>query len=156
MAKEKLKRIITLVTRAQARRGTRFSIKIHSTCKKCPFLNACIGKLREGLTYEVVNVRKISHICPLTKAEMVVVEVIEVPKTIALPSKMAMEGVILTYKPIQCNYYTCPYYEYCFPKGFRSREKIIIERIISSVKCPKRINLKLVSVRRLAAFEKLF
>jgi len=152
----RLKHLITLVTEAQAIEGNRFSIKIHNKCKKCKLYNVCIGKLREGLVYEVVKIRRITHECPLIKTKMVVVEVVEAPKLIGLTSKVLTRGLILSYKPIKCNERSCPNYKYCVPKGFKEGEKVVIENVIKrTLKCPKGLSIKLVAVRRLTAFEEL-
>lgn len=151
----KLKKIVTLITEAQAKVGTRFSVKKYDFCKRCKLFNICLKKLKEGVIYEVVNVRKVKHICPKMRVTMRVVEVVEAPKLIIIPAKNCYVGAIVTYNPINCNLKRCPYYNYCCNvKGLEKGEKIIIEKIVDKdIKCPLSKNLKLVWVRRLSAFE---
>lgn len=156
MSMRKLKRLVTLVTKAQAIKGSRFSIRVHRLCKKCKLYKACVGKLRSGLTYEIVKIRGVTHECPLVKSKMVVVEVVEAPKLVCLTSKVITKGLVLTYRSTRCREYNCPYYKYCAVEGFNDGEKIVVEEVLNKpVNCPKRLNVRLALVRRLAAFEEL-
>ncbi len=149
----RLKRIVTLITEAQAKVGTKFSVRIMPSCRKCKLFNICMGRLREGLVYEVVKVRRIKHKCPHTGATMVVVEVTEAPKLALLPSRHCYEGAIISYKPVKCTRVSCPYYRYCRVSGISSGEKVLIERVLDEkVVCPIGSELRFVLLRRLAAF----
>ena len=151
----RLRRIVALVTEAQASEGTRFSVRVHPLCRRCRLYRACVGKLREGLTYEVVRVRRVAHVCPLLRAKMVVVDVVEAPKVIALTSRVVAEGLVTTFRRPACSYRgQCAYREYCRAEGLEDGEKVVVERVLSRhVECPAGLGIKLASVRRLAAYE---
>jgi len=104
----------------------------------------------------VIRIRGIAHVCPLIKTKMVVVEVVETPKPVGLTSRIVAKGLVLTYRAIDCHKSTCPYYKYCVVEGLREGEKIVIEDVLNnSIKCPRGLNIRLVSARRLAAFEEV-
>ena len=142
------KYIVTLVGKGLARVGAKF---VHGraaeTCRKCNLYRVCIGNLEEGRVYEVVNVRDKKHYCQLVKDYVYVVDVKEADIEANIKSSMAIEGAIITFKPIECN--GCELSRFCNPVGLKDGDKCKILKIIEKVSCPKNIPLSKVLLRRI-------
>jgi len=150
----KPKRIITLTTETQAVKGSRFVVHVSSKCRTCRLYRICMGKLREGASYEIIGIRKIKHTCPILGSAMKVVEVIELPIKAALPTKKAYEGTIITFTPIPCpKNWRCRNATICKPKALAEGEKTIIEKVKEKIHCPGNLDLRLVLLRRLDSLE---
>jgi len=61
-----MKRIITLIDEAHARKGYEF-ISYHESdkCKECQLYNVCIKNLVSGRKYRIVDVRNFEHKCKI-------------------------------------------------------------------------------------------
>ena len=129
-------RIVTLVTEALAERGVSFRIKVHAACLTCRLRRICVDNLRPGFEYEVVEVRHMRHLCPLTRSKMVVVVVRPKPVKVALESRAAVEGLICSYTPIKCGERDCPHAEYCDSEALREGERVKVVRVIGRLDCP--------------------
>jgi len=125
----KLKKYVTLVTEKQAYIGHRYRVIISSFCKKCKLYRICVGNLKENIVYEVVNVRRKTHLCPYLGVKMKVVEVIERPTEIIVKENIAVEGVTVRYSPVRCKEKSCRYHKLCGHPGFSAGEKIRIIKV---------------------------
>ncbi|MCS7386970.1 MAG: UPF0179 family protein [archaeon GB-1867-005] len=134
-------RKITLLSEKCARIGYKF---IHEggaeECTNCSLRKVCIENLKVGRVYEVVGVRRKSHICPLHEERVVVVEVVEAAVEAAIEKRLAVEGVIIAYYPILCQE-TCAFKLLCQPQGLRDGDKVKIEKLLDEINCP--LNFKL-------------
>ncbi|RLF18704.1 MAG: hypothetical protein DRN06_00720 [Thermoprotei archaeon] len=132
-------RIITLVGEYQARVGYRFiNVEPPQTCRGCPLFQACVGRLEPGRMYEVVKVRDKRHPCRLHEGGVRVVEVVEVPITIALPSKLALEDLVFTFNPRRCPSNSCGLYELCNPPLIKRGDRLKVVAVLNErFKCPK-------------------
>ncbi len=138
------RRVITLVTPTQAKKGTVFSVRILPKCKKCKLYNICVGKLREGVRYQVVEVRKAKHMCPILNDFMYVAIVKEKPITVAIERRKAISGISLCYNSIVCEETSCPYYKYCVNTPIKNGEKIVIKNVLKPIPCSRGFRLVLV------------
>lgn len=144
-------RKITLIPLVQAKKGERFIARTSPRCKACPKYGFCAQKLRDGFTYEVVQVRDVKHFCPVAKNYMVVAEVRELPLKIAIPKRYALEGAIINFSGAQCDKKKCVNKAFCTPEGIKPGERIKILEILSrSLECPLSYELALVSVQPLS------
>jgi len=136
---------VTLVTEAQAKKGVILIAKPLPSCVKCKLYKVCMGNLRPYARYEVVKVRRISHVCPLTGSPMRVAIVRELPVKVAIASHKAVEGAIVSYSPPNCNVGNCKYRELCFPKALRRRDKGVVKDILDiTINCPEGRDLKVI------------
>lgn len=144
-------KIITLVSTENARKGYKFVFEEYydNRCKTCPLYNVCVGNLEPGRVYEIVNVRRKKHKCQVYKTEVVVVEVKEAPIEALIRTSLAIEGVITTYAPIECNKVSCKYYELCKPTGLKGGDKCKILKVYGKVKCDKGGSLTRVLLNRI-------
>jgi len=138
------RQVLTLVTPTQAKKGAIFSVRILPKCKKCSFYKVCVGKLREGIRYKVMEVRNVKHRCPVINDLMYVAVVEEMPAMVAVEKRKAVDGLSFRYEKIKCDKYSCPYYKYCVDVPVKDREKIVIKKILKSIPCSRRLQLVLV------------
>lgn len=96
-----------------------------------------------------MNVRRVSHFCPVIGDEMVVVEVESEPVLAAVESKVAVEGVSLAYSKVECSA-TCTYRDYCTRAPLLNGENVKVVRVLSRIPCPQSRSLTLVELLPLA------
>lgn len=138
------KKILTLVTEAQSGRGTVFTIGVTSTCIRCGLFNFCVGKLRPGLRYKVVENRGVKHYCPLLKERMTVALVEEMPVRVSIKKSIAIENLSITYAKLQCQNRSCRYYNTCVLNPVKNGEKLKITKILEYPRCPLGFSLAVV------------
>ncbi len=134
------KRIITLIAKEQAING--MIIKLYSIpdiCRTCKLYDTCLGKLKPGRTYRIVEVRRINlpgtHRCLLTGEVLTPVVVEEEPIVIALPESTGIiEGVILTYHKVNIDKKCLSKYLYRI-YNLNDGVKIRIVRILDRIIC---------------------
>jgi len=132
--------MIALVGEAMAKPGIKFVFEgLTSECRKCKFFKVC-SNLTKGRVYEVKRARRIKHKCPL-HGNVVVVEVELAKVNAAIKSQIAVEGAIITFRPIECSTRNCQYRILCRPLGLFRGDKCKIIKIKGKIKCPKGLNL---------------
>ncbi len=137
-------RIVTLVTRSQAKPGMVFRVNIHPRCFSCKVFDICVKRLRPGVPYRVLEVRGKRHWCPLVKDEMVVVVVEQLPMLVAVEGRYAMEGVKVRYRKLVCGNRGCPNHEYCLSGFLEDGALITIRRVVRKLECPRGFDVALV------------
>lgn len=87
-----------------AREGVVFSLRsIPRECRTCRLYRVCVGVLRPGVRYRVVEVRQPTmQTCPLTEDEVVPVVVEAVPERTYVPPMKALEGAVVTIGKLDC------------------------------------------------------
>ncbi|CCC82284.1 UPF0179 family protein [Thermoproteus tenax] len=127
--------VITMVSKEQAELGHRFKVlKIPEECTSCKLFSVCMGRLRVGRTYRVVEVRpSLGQRCKITGDEMVPVAAEEMPIRLLLPRNKALEGVVVTYEEECKGCENCPDREV-----LRPGEKVLVLKILGKSQCKNR------------------
>jgi uncharacterized protein (UPF0179 family) len=150
--KKKGHNLITFIGAKQAREGYTFIHQGHSPqCERCEYYQVCIKNLEVGRVYEVIGLRDKVFPCDLHEAGVHVVEVIESDISTSLLLKHAIEGVVITYQPPECNAQTCKNHEICFSPGLRKGDRCTIVKINENILCPNDLSLVKVVLHRLLA-----
>ncbi|MHA1303699.1 MAG: UPF0179 family protein [Candidatus Heimdallarchaeaceae archaeon] len=137
--------IITLIPKDVARTGYQFThLGGVQECEQCKLQSVCVNSLEKTKNYRVKKVRKKEHRCPIDDTKMVVCEVEEINKRIAVKDNKVMEGVILTREPIECEEILCEYYEKCVLEDFQESTRIKVVLKLKKIDCP--IGLDLIEV----------
>lgn len=137
---------ITLVSSLVAREGYVFQFTGPAPeCADCPFRKVCVDKLKPGHVYRVVRVLGIKNKCRLT-GSVTTVEVEEAPVKTAIPSRLAVEGMVIRYNKVQCDKRDCPYYSICRQKLLPETAKVKIVGVGKKINCPKGLRLREVDV----------
>lgn len=138
--------VITLINSNIAKNGYKFIFeKPSGICFTCNLKKVCIERLKQGRIYEIIKVRDKRHFCKLLNAFVSVVEVKLSPIELFIERKIALEGVIVSYNPIECKM-NCLNKSLCTPLGLFKNDKIKIEKILYHVKCQSGKNLTKVLV----------
>ena len=139
-------RIITLVSYLVAKEGYTFVFSgPMPECSTCRFKKVCVDRLKKNHVYKIVKVLRIRNRCPVNKY-VVTVEVEEVPITVVVPKRLAIDGMIINYEKIKCDNRSCPYYNFCRPKLLPERSRVKIVKVLDRVKCPRGMSLIKVDV----------
>ncbi len=142
--------VITLVGVRQAKEGFVF---IHqgpsSSCEGCEYYQVCIKNLEAGRVYKVARLREKVFSCRLHEAGARVVEVVESDILVALPSKLAIEGAVITFQKVECDVQACEHHELCVPRGLVNGDHCTILKIDEKVACSKGLSLVKAVLRRL-------
>jgi len=144
------KSVITLVGVRQAEEGFIF---IHqgpsSGCEGCKYYQVCIENLEVGRVYKVVELREKVFPCRLHEAGVRVVEVVESDILATLPSKLAIEGAVITFQKVECDVQVCEHHQLCVPRGLFNGDHCTILKIEENVSCSKGSPLAKAALRRL-------
>jgi len=144
------KSVITLVGVRQAEEGFIFIHQgLSSGCEGCEYYQVCIENLEVGRVYKVVELREKVFPCRLHEAGVRVVEVVESDILAALPSKLAIEGAIITFQKVECDVQACEHHQLCVPRGLFNGDHCTILKIEENVSCSKGLPLAKAVLRRL-------
>ncbi|NVM02084.1 MAG: UPF0179 family protein [Candidatus Helarchaeota archaeon] len=137
------KKIVTLIGQKQAKIGYKFTFlkPANKECEKCKLYTSCIENLKEGQTYEIVEIRNKIHECPVHQDGVQIVEVKEKEKIAFIESKNAFEGAIITFRPPNCKEFTCKSYEKC-NTNLESEKKYKILEVLEAKSCKMGKKLK--------------
>lgn len=133
------KNIITLISCENAKKGYKFIFegKTFKECKSCPLFKVCVENLERGRVYEVVDVRSKKHKCKALNTDLAVVEVKEADIEAAIPTSIAVEGALITYRGVDCSEVSCRNYGLCNPLGLKIGDKCKIIKVYGKISCPK-------------------
>jgi hypothetical protein len=148
----KKRRIITLISAKQARKGFKFVFHTSSAqCENCGYYHVCIESLESGRVYQVTSLRKNIFPCPLHEEGVRVVEVVEAKALTAIPSKLAVEGATIVFKTQLCKEITCKNAVLCRPVGLVDGDKCIIVEVKGKLDCIEGSSLVKAKLRRISS-----
>jgi len=146
-----MNKIITLIGVKLAKKNRKFLFSgVVAECENCDSsLKSVCTNLEEGCVYEIVEVRKIIHPCPVHEGGVTIVEVQKAPIKTALDAKLVFEGATITYHFPECDNVSCANYKYCKPLGIQKETKYKIKEVFGNLPhlCEKGKRLKLVELR---------
>ena len=130
--------LVTVVGKLQCKEGFEFVFGGPlAECRDCKVRNVCFH-LEENRRYRVKGVREVRHDCKIHEDGVRVVEVEKVPIRAAIPSKVALEGAMLTYEDTECRNLGCENYDLCRPRGTVDGMRFKILKIEhDKVECPE-------------------
>jgi len=128
--------MLTLIGESMARVGMKFVFEGASEeCATCKLRFTCTSNLDKGHVYEIVEVRKNKHFCPKENGYLVLVDVIEPALEMAVDTRRAIVGMTISYVA-PCDKKLCPHYDRCVPLGIEEGERVTINKIVETIKCP--------------------
>ncbi len=137
------KTLITIVSSPQAKVGSVFLFKGPGLeCNDCEYYRVCIRNVEPQRVYRVIHVRNRKLKCAKYGTEMRVVEVVDEEVQAAIPSKQAISGAIITFKPPDCKKEDCDNYELCYPIGLRDGDRCEVVEVTESLQCSSQFPLK--------------
>lgn len=137
--------LVTLVGEQLAVEGEEFTyLGSNSECRNCQLKTVCFN-LKPGRRYRITKLREKNHDCNLHEGKVVVVEVDELPLTVAVP-KEPSEGKITTVKKQTCKNIGCDSFEICTNMGLQNGRSYMVKKVYEKIKCPKNHELYRVDV----------
>jgi len=137
--------LVTLVGEQLAVEGEEFTyLGSNSECRNCQLKTVCFN-LKPGRRYRITKLREKNHDCNLHEGKVVVVEVDELPLTVAVP-KEPSEGKTTTIKKQSCKNIGCDSFEICTNVGLQNGRSYMVKKVYEKIKCPKNHELYRVDV----------
>lgn len=94
-----------------------------------------------GRVYEIVGLRERTFPCKLHEDGVRVVEVVGGDVPAAVPSRVALEGALITFQPQKCESLPCEYSELCEPVGLRDGDRCKVLEVDEKIKCKRGLSL---------------
>jgi len=137
--------LVTLVGEQLAVEGEEFTyLGSNSECRNCQLKTVCFN-LKPGRRYRITKLREKNHDCNLHEGKVVVVEVDELPLTVAVPKEL-FEGKTTTVKKQACKNIGCDSFEICTNMGLQNGRNYIVKKVYEKINCPKNHELYRVDV----------
>jgi uncharacterized protein (UPF0179 family) len=129
--------LVTVVGELQCRKGFEFVFGGPlAECRDCKVRNVCFH-LEENRSYRVTDVRQVHHECRVHEGGVRVVEVERIPTKAALNARAALEGSMITYEGMECEFVGCQNHRFCAPPGAADGMKFKVLSVEpGEVRCP--------------------
>lgn len=120
---------VVLVPSYLAHQGESFIfVSPASECKRCRHRPACVEGLVPRRVYRIVETREKTFECPI-HGEMRPVRITISDLRAALPERIAIEGAIVNFHPIECDDMRESVYDLCNPPGVRPGDRVLIKKV---------------------------
>ncbi len=143
--------VFTLVGENQAKIGFKFLFNSAAEeCNHCDLKPVCIDNLKSNTIYEIIEVRDVSHKCPI-HGTVRVVKVRSAEIEVVIPTRNVFVNAIISYDPVDCLNYQCPYHDFCEPVGLNKGDKVKILKILDNKfkeKCKEKKSVVLVLLKK--------
>ena len=137
--------LVTLVGEQLAVEGQEFTyLGANSECRSCQLKTVCFN-LKAGRNYRIIKLREKSHECNLHEGKVMVVEVEELPLTVAVPPQPS-EGATTTIDKKECRNIGCDSFDICATTTLQNGKTYTIRKVYERLTCPKNIELVKVDV----------
>ncbi len=137
--------LVTLVGEQLAVEGQEFTyLGSNSECRSCQLKTVCFN-LKAGRNYRITKLRDKFHECNLHEGKVMVVEVEELPLTVAIPSPPS-EGATTTIEKKECRNLGCDFFDVCTTTALQNGKTFTIRKVYDRLSCPKRFELFKVDV----------
>jgi uncharacterized protein (UPF0179 family) len=137
--------LVTLVGEQLAVEGKEFIyLGANSECRNCQLKTVCFN-LKPGRNYRITKLREKSHDCNIHEGKVIVVEVEELPLTVAI-SNEPFEGAMVTIEKKECKNIGCDFFDICTTTAFQNGKTYTVKKVYEKLSCPKNYQLYKVDV----------
>jgi uncharacterized protein (UPF0179 family) len=137
--------LVTLVGEQLAVEGEEFTyLGANSECRNCQLKTVCFN-LKPGRKYRITKLREKHHDCNIHEGTVIVVEVEELPLTVAI-TKDLPEGAQTTVEKKGCKNIGCDSYEICTSSPLQNGKTYTIKKVYEKITCPKNHELYKVDI----------
>jgi hypothetical protein len=137
--------LVTLVGEYLAVEGQEFTyLGSNSECRNCQLKTVCFN-LKPGRKYRITKLRDKHHDCDIHEGTVVVVEVEELPLTVAI-TKDLPEGAATTVEKKNCKNIGCESFELCTSTALQQGKTYTVKKVYEKLSCPKHHQLYKVDV----------
>jgi uncharacterized protein (UPF0179 family) len=128
--------LVTLVGEQLAVEGEEFTyLGSNSECRNCQLKTVCFN-LKPGRKYRITRLRDKHHECGVHEGQVVVVEVEELPLTVAI-TKEIIEGATTTVEKKECKNIGCDSFEICTSTALQNEKIYTVKKMYGKIECPK-------------------
>ena len=128
--------LVTLVGEQLAVEGEEFTyLGSNSECRNCQLKTVCFN-LKPGRKYRITKLRDKRHECGIHEGKVVVVEVEELPLTVAI-TKEITEGSTTTVEKKECKNIGCDSFEICTSTALQNGKIYTVNKVYGKMECPK-------------------
>jgi len=137
--------LVTLIGEYLAVEGKEFTyLGSNNECRNCQLKTVCFN-LKPTRKYRITKVRDKNHECNVHEGKVIVVEVEELPLTVAI-TKEPSEGETTTVEKKECKNIGCDSFEICSNLGQHNGKKYTITKVYGKIECPKHYKLYKVDI----------
>ncbi|DAC73336.1 MAG TPA: hypothetical protein DSN98_00165 [Thermoplasmata archaeon] len=137
--------LVTLVGEQLAREGEEFIyLGSNSECRNCQLKTVCFN-LKPGRNYRITKLRDKYHDCAIHEGKVIVVEVEELPLTVAIPQERS-EGTTTTVEKKECKNIGCDAFGICTNTALQNGKTYTIKKVYEKIECPRHHELYKVDV----------
>jgi uncharacterized protein (UPF0179 family) len=128
--------LVTLIGEHLAVEGEEFTyLGSNNECRNCQLKTVCFN-LKPGRSYRVTKLRDKRHECDVHEGNVVVVEVEELPVTVAV-TKEPKEGTTTTVTKKECKNIGCDFFEICTISALQEGKEYTVKKVYGKMDCPK-------------------
>ena len=128
--------LVTLIGEHLAVEGEEFTyLGANNECRNCQLKTVCFN-LKPGRKYRITKLRDKHHECDVHEGDVVVVEVEELPITVAVTKELE-EGTTTTVKKKECKNIGCDFFEICTIPALQNGKNYTIKKVYGKMECPK-------------------
>ncbi len=138
--------LVTLIGEKTAKNDEEFIyLGPNNNCKNCKIKTVCFN-LKKGRHYKVTKVRDKHHDCAVHERGVRVVEVEELPISMAVDVKLG-KGDIITLDENKCSYRACENFERCMPRALQPEKQYGVVKVLEEkISCPLEKDLHMVEI----------
>ena len=137
--------LVTLVGEQLAVEGEEFTyLGSNNECRNCQLKTVCFN-LKPGRKYRITKLRDKYHECGIHEGKVVVVEVEELPMTVAIPKELS-EGASTTVEKKSCKNIGCDSFEVCTSTALQHGKTYTVKKVYEKIHCPRNFELYKVDV----------
>jgi len=128
--------LVTLVGEQLAVEGEEFTyLGSNNECRSCQLKTVCFN-LKPGRKYRITKLRDKYHECGIHEGKVVVVEVEELPLTVAITEELT-EGATTTVEKKECKNIGCDSFEICTITALQNGKIYTVKKVYEKMECPK-------------------
>ena len=137
--------LVTLVGEQLAVEGKEFIyLGANSECRNCQLKTVCFN-LKPGRNYRITKLREKSHDCNIHEGKVIVVEVEELPLTVAVSNEPS-EGATVSIEKKECKNIGCDSFDICTTTALQNGKTYTVKKVYEKLSCPKNYQLYKVDV----------
>jgi uncharacterized protein (UPF0179 family) len=137
--------LVTLVGEQLAVEGEEFTyLGSNSECRNCQLKTVCFN-LKPGRNYRITKLRDKYHECNIHEGKVIVIEVEELPLTVAV-TKDLPKGTTTTVEKKDCKNIGCDSYDICTNTALQNGKTYTIMKVYEKIKCTRHYELYKVDV----------
>ena len=137
--------LVTLVGEHLAVEGEEFTyLGSIGECRNCQLKTVCFN-LKSGRNYRITKLREKSHDCNIHEGKVIVVEVEELPLTVAIRNELP-EGTTTIVEKTTCKNIGCDSFHICSNPTLPNGKTYTIKKVYEKIKCPRHFDLYKVDV----------